>query len=107
MKWTPITKRLPKLDTPILVTVQYESGCIEVTDTELWNDPCSSINPCFNMGSAKNYKIFSWCYQPKPDLKTKSYVLCHEMEWNETERTWDRRKSVFTEHMAELEINHA
>ena len=88
MKWTPITEKLPKLDTPILVTIQYDGDDYrQVTDTELFNDPCSTINPCFNMGSAKNYKIFSWCYQPQPDLKTNSYVECYEMVWNEFEKT--------------------
>lgn len=96
MKWTPITERLPKLDTPILITVQYEGNdSVEVTDTELFNDPCSTINPCFNMGSARNYKVFAWRYYMPLPATNKSHIHYHEMVWNEVERSWDRPRTFF------------
>lgn len=96
MKFTPITKRLPKLDTPLLINVLYD-GNIEptITDSELWNDPCSTINPCFNMGSAKNYIVMSWAYMPKPKAETTG-ILFGEMYYNEIDKTWDKPRQTIT-----------
>lgn len=88
MKWININDRLPKLDVPLLITVYY-NGDNEptVTESELWNDPCSLDNPCFSMGSAVNYTVVAWAYQPQP-AKNKDGIKFLEREWSEIDRNW-------------------
>lgn len=96
MKWVSVNKQLPELNRPLLVTVQYaHSEHKEVTDSEYTIESNSDGNPTFSMGSASEFKIFSWMYQPEAFEGTDG--IEYKKTWNESRCGHDVKRSKFYE----------
>lgn len=96
MKWIPVNKELPELDRPLLVTVQYgHCDYNEVTDSEYTIEGNSDGKPIFSMGSASDFKIFAWMYQPNE--YNGGDGIEYKKTWNETRCAFDVKRTLFTE----------
>lgn len=96
MKWIPINKQLPELDRPLLVTVQYgQREYKEVTDSEYTIAGNSDGKPTFSMGSACDFKIFAWMYQP--DEYAGNDGIEYKKTWNENRCAHDVKRTNFYE----------
>lgn len=81
MNWTPITSGTPELDRPLLVTIQYaNSPYKEVTDS-MYRINSKTGKARFDMGSAHDFKIIAWMYQPEE--YTGDAGILYNYKWNE------------------------
>lgn len=98
MKWIPVTQRMPDLNRRLIVTVQYEGQDFKtVTDSEYVIDRSSdtSMRPTFQMGSAINFKVLAWMYEPEEYRGNDG--IRYESTWIEKDCGYTVKRTLFKE----------